>query len=281
MSEPRQFRWRTWAAVLLLILLPVLGYLVIRSDASPDNQRRVKKAPAAQTAPAPPPAPSPAPTAVERRQLIEAAARAASAYAAGQPPSSENMLLAGRRFILRLPFGCAGAAPEPDALGSAGWHYDLETQTLRAQVTPQVWTEAPWAAAAASQPFEAAEGFWITRPWSFAETCPAPSPGSAEQPSSPETLGIARFFEPGSRRSARRNGEAYSFSRKVPPGQAPGPQGLRLLIEGRLSVDPSRSPVGCWAASPDQRPICIFNARFDRVAITDASGERVFAEWKD
>lgn len=282
MTEARGPRWRAWTAALLLLALPLLGYLLIRSEAPTAEPETVVRSPAPEPIVRATPAQLVRPSALGRVELIEAAREASGAYAAQLAVPSDNIALAGRRFVLRLPFGCNGPAQDAEELGSSGWHYDPETQTLRAQVTPEVWTESPWALAASGQPFEAAEGFWIARPWSPSDSCPVPSAGALLDQASPaQTFGIARFFEPGSSRAARRNGEAYRFSKKVAPEQAPGAQGLRLLIEGRLSVDPSRQPIGCWAASPDVRPVCVFNARFDRVAITDASGRTVFSEWKD
>jgi hypothetical protein len=282
MSEARGPMWRAWTAALLLLAVPFLGYFMIRSEAPAVKPEPVVRSPAPQpTARATTVTPV-RPSVLGRVELLKAAREASGAYAAQLPAPSDNVALAGRRFVLRLPFGCAGPAQDAEELGPNGWHYDADTQTLRAQVTPEVWTESPWALAASGQAFEAAEGFWIARAWSPSDTCPArPAVASPDQAAPPQTLGVARFFEPGSSRAARRNGEAYRFSKKVAPEQAPGAQGLRLLIEGRLSVDPSRQPIGCWAASPELRPVCIFNARFDRVAITDASEKTVFSEWKD
>ena len=282
MSEVRGPRWRAWTAALLVLALPLLGYLMIRSEQPTVKSEPIARSPAPQPTAQATPALPVRPSVLERAELMNAAQKARGAYAAQLPAPSDNVALAGRRFVLRLPFGCAGPAPDSEELGLNGWHYDPETQTLRAQVTPEVWTESPWAVAASGQAFEAADGFWIARPWSPSDACPGrPASSSADQAAPPQTLGIARFFEPGSSRAARRNGKAYRFSKKVAPEQAPGDQGLRLLIEGRLSVDPSRQPIGCWAADPEVRPICVFNARFDRVAITDPSGEIVFSEWKD
>lgn len=282
MSEARGPRWRTWTAALLLLALPSLGYLLIRSEAPTEVTNPAVRTPAPQSALPPKPAEPVRPTILGRAELIAAAAEAAAAYAAQRSPSANNIALAGRRFVLRLPFGCDRPAEDTKELGTAGWHYDAETQTLRAQVTPEVWTDTPWARAASSQTFEAAEGFWISRPWSTAETCPAlPIAASPDQGAAPQTLGIVRFFEPDSSRAARRNGQPYRVSKKVVPEQAPGGDGLRLLIEGRLSVDPSRQPIGCWSANPDARPICVLNASFDRIAITDASGQTVYSEWRD
>jgi hypothetical protein len=266
---------------MLLILVPVFGFLMLRPSARAPQAVAIPS-PAPTSLPTPAPAPA-SPSVLGRTELIEAAARAASAFAAGQPAPPENIRLAGQRFALRLPFGCGGPVSDENELGPAGWFYDAETQTLRAQVTPEVWSETPWAVAGSGgRPFESAEGFWIARPWSPSDDCPARrSDGAPGQQASPQTLGIARFFEPGAPRAERRNGAAYQLSKNVTPANAPGPSGLRLLIEGRLSVDPSRQPVGCWSATSENRPVCVFNARFDRIAITNPSGETVFAEWKN
>lgn len=282
MTEPRGPRWRAWTAALLILVLPLVVYVLTGSETPDPEPKAVVPSPAAQATTTATPVRTVASSTLGRADLIEAAQRAADAYAARKSTPAANFDLAGKRFSIRLPFGCGGPASGPDDLGAAGWHYDPETETLRAQISPEDWTEALWARAASGQPYEAAEGFWIARPWSSSNECPAPAAGvSPGQAASAQTLGIARFFEPGSSRAARKSGEAYRFSKKVSPENAPGVQGLRLLIEGRLSVDPSRQPIGCWSASPDARPICVFNARLDRIAITDPSGEAVFSEWTD
>jgi hypothetical protein len=289
-TEPRGPRWRAWAAIGLLVSVPAVAFLVLEPAAEPPAP-----VPAPEVSPtlrrtAPPVLPQPQ-AALGRAELIEAAARAASAFAAGAPVPAANVALAGRRFVLRLPFGCAGPSPQPagDDGGNgaeeprAGWSYDAESQTLRALVTPETWTSAPWISShARNQRFEAVEGFWINRPWVRAETCPAAAIDTqdAAEPSR-QTLAIAQFFEPGSKRAARRNGQPYRVSTKVAPEDAPGDQGLRLAIEGRLSVDPSTQPIDCWASSADQRPVCVIRARFSHVAITGPTGDTVYAEWRD
>ncbi len=282
MTEPGGPRWRAWTAAILILVLPFVVYLLIGSETPDAEPKAAVASPAAQATTTAAPVRPAAPSTLGRADLIEAAQRAADAYAARTAAPATNVGLAGKRFSIRLPFGCGGPAPRPDDLGAAGWHYDPQTETLRAQVSPEDWTEAHWARAASGQPYEAAEGFWIARPWSTSNECPAPAAGiSPDQAAALQTLGIARFFEPGSSRAARKSGDAYRFSKKVSPENAPGVQGLRLLIEGRLSVDPSRQPIGCWSANPDARPICVFNTRLDRIAITDPSGGTVFSEWTD
>lgn len=279
MSSKRGSLWRPVLAVLLLLAIPLLTFILIRRDAAPQEPQPASEVTEKPIAPASPPA---APQMVGRAELVAAAVRAASIFGSTEPSPPENIKLAGQRFTLSLPFGCSGPTPTEAELPRNGWSYDAKTETLRGQVSPEVWTDAPWAAAAsAEEPFEEAEGFWIARPWSNLEGCPPAYEKAGASLPSPQTVAIARFLNPGSKRSAKRSGEAYRFSKKVAPDKVPGAAGLRLVIEGRLSADPSKQPLGCWSDSPDVRPICVFNARFDRVAIVDGASKTVFAEWND
>jgi hypothetical protein len=178
-----------------------------------------------------------------------------------------------------------------------GWSYDADEGTLRVKVTPEVWTDAPeLEQIAAGVAFEAAEGFWIRRPWQRADICPAklatpqpePSPSgspSAEATSPPlppvrQTLGIVELFEPGTKREERRNGRAYEAVEKVAPNEIALDRGLRLVVEGRLVAFDKDKAIGCWSPSPDRRPVCLIRVRFDRIAITGPTGDHVLAEWK-
>jgi hypothetical protein len=267
-------------AIALLLAIPLLAVLLVRPASEPEDLQSASE-PIADPTEILPDTPAAA-RLIDRAELISAAGRASRALGSPEPPPAENIRLAGQRFALYLPFGCDGSAPADADLPPNGWSYDPETGTLRGQVTAEVWTDTPWAqVAAGGQPFEGAEGFWIDRPWSKFAGCLSAAPKAGLAAPSPQTIGIARFSDPESTRSAKRDGQAYRFSKKVAPEDVPGNEGLRLVVEGRLSVDPSRQPVGCWSEHPDVRPICIFNVRFDRIAITDASGKTTFAEWKD
>ena len=326
MNEERPFNWRALVAAIVFVGGVAGALFLLWNDPPPalDNAVRAVESPVKQITPTPP---------LTREELIEAAARAASAYASGAPTPPANGILVGRRFTMVLPFGCEGPLPEEaESEPAAFWRYDSEQERLRAQVSPDIGAEAPAVrAAAGDMRFEAAEGFWIERPWLRSTDCPVPPPplpepapeeaagtGKAAPPPAPtqsaarpsaaptsgqasqgsevgsaasapapqpparrHTLGIVEYFDPGSRRATRRNGRAYSLVRNVAAGEIALDRGLRLVVEGRLGELPSGQPVGCWSETMDRPPVCLISAQFSRVAITDASGERVLAEWRD
>jgi hypothetical protein len=121
--------------------------------------------------------------------------------------------LVGRRFGLRLPFGCTGPAAE--AAAGASWVYSADRRSVRIVVRPETWTgSALIQAIAAPETYEAVEGFWVTRPWLLSEDCPAlPTDPTTTTPSasSPETLGLGVFFEEGGSRVARRDQRPYEI----------------------------------------------------------------------
>jgi hypothetical protein len=256
---------------------------------------------------------APAPP-LTRADLIDAAARAADAHARGVPLLAEDSELAGRRFTLRLPFGCVVPA-EADSEASMGWSYEPEEQTLRVLVAPNVWTDAgPVRKAAKGLDYEAAEGFWIERPWLRTGDCPVwPQPSLVASATSetvkgnqvvavtsPEaeqavegvpapalqldeaqrTLALVEYFKPGSRRAARRNGKPYTVVAKLAPSEIDLTRGLRVVVTGRLVPFGSRSAIACSGIDVDKRPLCLISAEIDRVAITDASGQRTLGEWE-
>ena len=287
MTDRRTSGWRAWAAAGIFVGLVVAGVLITRPAPEPAPR------PVATPTPTPiiPAIPQPLPP-LSRGDLIDAANLAASSFASGeQRPASD---LPGRRFALSMPFGCAGPAADLKNVPT-GWSYDADEGALRAKVTPEVWTEAPvLKAIAAGATFEAAEGFWIERPWQRTEACPAkvvaPQPGPIGTPApeleptaSPparQTLGLVELFEPGTKREDRRNGRPYQAVKGIESGELPLDRGLRLVVEGRLVALANGHAIGCWSPSPDLRPVCMINVRFDRIAITGPTGEHVLAEWK-
>lgn len=183
---------------------------------------------------------------------------------------------------------------------------------MRVWVTPNVWTDAaPVRAAAEGLEYEAAEGFWIERPWLRSGDCPvSPQPSesidlaaepvegnqsgpevttneagpAADPTASPpvaarKTLALVELFEPGSRRAARRNGRPYTIVTKLAPGEIDLSKGLRVVVTGRLAPLRQGAPVACNGTLIDERPLCLIGTEIDRVAITDASGQRVLGEW--
>ena len=297
-------RWRGWIAAGLFILVSALALLMFRPSGRPSPPAETAKElpPAAETptVPAPPPP-------LTRADLIQAASLAADAHASGKPPPVENASLVGRRFVFQLPFGCEGPGLTSGA-AAASWSYDEEQEILRAEVTPEDWTDAPLLRELARERvFDAAEGFWIRRPWISSADCPVrklPSGEGASTPANgtdsllsteaepggklpvppppaPETLGIVELYAQDAPRSARRNGRPYRLTAKVTPGELDLSKGLRLVIEGRLVELAGGQPIACRQDSPGHRPLCLISSQRTRIAVTDASGERVLAEWID
>lgn len=260
--------------VLRAVRTVALAALLAACSPRPQTAAPERPAPPAAAEPSAAVAP-PAPPALGRAEILAAAGAAAAAYAAGEPYPSAAAALAGRRFVLRLPFGCYG--PAPDA--GAGYVFDAEKGTLKLTVRPQVWTDAPWVRELVGAPeAEAIDGFWIRRPWMTAEACPAVggAPGAA---TAPETVGLVRVFEPGASRLARRGGRPYEVTEKAEDGAPPGQGGFRLVLEGRVMEPASGQPVRCRGDGPDVRPVCLLLVDFDRVAMEDARG-RQLAEWR-
>lgn len=210
---------------------------------------------------------------LQRADLIRLASAAADA-AAGGPKLEDD--LAGRRFVIRIPFGCGG--PAADAEAPFGWSYDREQQTLRVRVTPQQWAEVPWVAGRLQQrEVESVEGFWLPRPWTRSEACPAQQQASPGERAS--SLGIAHFFAAGSSRVGR--GEALELVERIPPEELRAGAGFLLLLEGRVARVPGgEETVLCHSTGAYERPICLVAAEFDRVAIENPATQQTLAQWQ-
>lgn len=241
-------------------------------------------------APTPPPvevAPPVAPPSpvLDRQGLLEGIARAASDHAAGVRADGVDPLV-GRRFAVRLAFGCGGLPAGRDGL--AQWAPTESGDGIRLSLTPEDWKDAPPVAGPGEEHWEAVEGFWISRPWMQGDACPAISAAkSAAAPetaaASPQTAGLAAVFETGGSRLSRRNGRAYAFTVRPPAGQAEAvvPEGgWQVVLEGRIVGFPDGRAVRCRSAGPDQRPVCVAAVKLDRVAFAAADGTTVLSEWR-
>lgn len=243
-----------------------------------------------------PVAPLAPPPPLTRAELINAMAQAASVHAAGATVQGSDPLV-GRRFSLRLPFGCGGPAPiGTPADGLAQWTWGPDQETIRLSMTPGDWTAAPVMQGAVVVPdaedtdatpdgnaWEAVEGFWIARPWLATDACPASRlNASISAPASPETTGIAAVFPQAGSRVARRDGRAYTHTVRA-AGDAPlspPAAGYRLRLEGRIVAFPDGRATACVAYSPDQRPTCVAAVQLDRVAFENGSSDETLSEWR-
>ena len=182
--SPRSGRLALAGALAAAIAVGGTGFLLGR--ATTERTQVVVAPPAA--IPVPVPKPEPAPSGVlGRSDLIALAAAAADAAAAGRDPGREVAEASGRRFELRLPFGCDGAARE-GSNAAMRWRYDARDQALRIHVGPMTWTAQDWWGANAAPDIEAIEGFWIARPWTSSEACPADDGRPAASGAEPVTL---------------------------------------------------------------------------------------------
>jgi hypothetical protein len=234
-------------------------------------------------APRAPPAPVLAAPPLGRGQLLAAARAATAAYAAGQPAPAGQTDLVGRRFEVRIPFGCSGPQAEP-AGAQAWWNYDSARQTLTLAARPVDWTAAPPVPLVTGADVEAVEGFWLPRPWTDAETCPPRAAGPLAAPArlvppTPQTLGVASVFRAAGSRVLRRGARPYQVVRKVSPDDLAAVGEFHLVLSGRVAAIRDGQPVACRAETSDQRPVCLIAVEFDRVAFEDAAGDAL-AEWR-
>ena len=234
---------------------------------------------------------------LDREALLLAAMRAASAFAAGADDSVEQRRLAGKRFELRLRFGCGG----PDAADEGrGWRFDAKQRTMRLKVAPDISGDDPVAAAIAGDAFETIEGFWLRRPWLLTAVCPA-APATvqaeADAPAKPKPeaatvaeaapaaipmgrrVGIAQFYSESDSRTARRRNRAYESTAVLAADEQPSPKGYDFVLSGRVRMLPDRRAVACVADGPQVPPSCIVSVHVDRAWIERADNRKLIAEW--
>ena len=278
--SPRSSRLALAGALVFAIVVGGAGFLLGRSTTEP---AQVVVAPPAAT-PVPKPVPEPASSGVlGRAELIALAAAAADDAAAGRTPDPEVAEAAGRRFELRLPFGCGGPAGE-ESNAAMRWRYDAEDQALRIQIDPVTWTAQDWWAGDAAADVETIEGFWITRPWTSSESCPTggrPAAPGVEPVTLPgQTLALGQIFSSGGARGGRRNGEPYETTVRVPEGELNASDGFRLRVTGRIARAGGTGPVRCHQpAGAEQRPICLVSVVMDEVAIENPISGKILATW--
>lgn len=263
---------------LILAAAAALGLSGCGEAPQPANDTAsVQPANAATETVLPVPLPVPLPD-LTRRDLIAAAAAAADAVAAGTPVPAASAGLLGRRFAIRLPFGCEG--PQPAEAAWASWNVNPDSGALKLSARSELAADDPWLRAiAAVTPFEAVEGFWIRRPWTSAETCPPPTAGSPAA-AEPETLALVELFGADASRTRQRGGRPYTATVKLDGKDASAPHRYRLLLEGRVEGFSDRQPVHCAQETPGNRPRCAIAVEFTRVAFESMADASIAAEWR-
>lgn len=269
--------------------------------------------------PAAPAEPAPPPTVVldstlNRAALLAALTEAGTALADGQ---TRDAALTGRTVSVRLPFGCGGAATVTGEAGGLPRLVRNADGSLTLTVTPEDLVASslvPATREGAVDKWEAVEGFWIARPWSGLDACPAstapvalvpaPSPlqTSDKTPAEGKTTatkmvedvvtpplvqpersaGLAAVFEAGGSRLGRRQGQAYVHVIRGEKGVAPtpAPRGYALRLEGRLTAFADGKAVHCVQKDAESRPVCIAALRLDRLAFEDGATGALLSEWR-
>lgn len=251
--------------------------------------------------------PRPAPP-MDRADLLTAVAQAASATASGVDDSADQRSLAGSRFELRIRFGCRG--PAPDLSESVfGWSFDREDRTLRVKASPTISSDEKMVQQFAGEDVEAAEGFWIPRPWLLEPVCPAaaavrPAPAEPEAKADSEgqqtaevlapvddeqesqapppawpKVGIVQFFTDTDPRTRRHGMRPFETVKTLGAGEALSSQGFNLVISGRLRALPGQRVIVCVSRGADNPPDCIISARIDRVRLERPDTKEILAEW--
>jgi len=289
MDEPslRKSRLALAGGIAAALAVGGTGFLIGRGTSprsvEPVAVRQVAAAPAAAREPVVPP--TPGNSVLARADIMTLAAQMADAVASGQAIPKAVADAAGQRFELRLPFGCGGpAGAESDA--AMRWRYDETDKALRVHVAPVVWTRADILdAAGQATAADAVEGFWIARPWTASEACPAtrdnPAPDGTEPVTLPgQTLAIAQFFDGDGARQGQRNGKPYETVVRLQPDELQAERGFQLRIAGRIADIPGQGPVSCrQPAGAEQRPICVVGVTMDEVAIDNPRTGKTLATW--
>lgn len=278
---------RRRALIAPLVIFLILAAIILVAIAIQAQRMRQRAAPPAPAPPAAAPAVNLAlpPPPLSRADIVRDAKVAASAYASGAAPTLAKSPLIGRRFVVRIPFGCNGPGMAPPA-AQADVEFDPATNVVKLTARPAVWTSLPALQDLPSaSKIETVEGFWIPRPWVDSEACPpvrdTPLPATPT-PAAAQTVGLARIFQKGGSRVLLRGDKPYQFSLKTPKDDAGAlSHAYRLVLEGRLVGYGDGQASHCWSESPDHRPICLYAVEYDRVAFEDAATGQTLAQWRE
>ena len=226
--------------------------------------------------------------------MLQAVAIAASATALGQDDINAQRGLDGKRFDVRIRFGCTTVVAAPFNV-----RFGEEDRTLRVRAAPDMTLKDPAVAPLSSQSIEAVEGFWLRKPWLLQDGCPVMSnpqrttetkpavsqtprvvTGNAARPAVySQRVGIAQFFTEADSRTSRREARPYDLSKVLAENEAPSPVGYNLVLSGRLRRLPDGRVISCRVADVDAPPECVVSAEFDRVRIENPGTRNILGEW--
>ncbi len=258
-----------------------------RDDGQQDSTANTANAARQQTVPELPiPAPQPP---LNREQLLLAAIRAASDFAAGVDDTQRQKELAGKKFQFQIRFGCAG----PGTPGTPfGWTLNEKTGALKVRAAPTLSLDDSPVRAIAGEAFETVEGLWVERPWLLGATCPRSGAAAAAKPAGEETaaatpkpiedvghsVGIAQFFTATGSRTMRRSGRPYEATKRLETGDEPA-GGFDIILSGQLAPLPNGQVIACTEGQDRERPACIISVEFGRIWIERADTHEQIAQW--
>lgn len=208
---------------------------------------------------------------LDRQGLLIAMIQASSAAILGINDAKQQEALKGRRFEIRMRFGCPGATSALDRR----WHHDKASDALRVSVRPDIDQELESAPAegAAELPAQHERGFLVPRPTLLSTGC-ASAEYATVQATTPLRFGIVQRTDPQGAR-ARQMLDSYEVTKKIAPESVPT-QGLDLVIRGRLEAG-GGGPIRCMPRGGMVE--CLALSTIDLVSIEDPSNGRLIAEW--
>jgi hypothetical protein len=259
---PQRLKWLlpASAALVAIFILPACHR---EREAAPAEH---KAAPPSKPA-KPPPTPI-RDDSLDRQAMILASLHALTNAALGHPDADTQRDLRGRKFSVRIRFGCPGAT-DPDR----SWSYDDKKKVLRVKVRSTLSDGAIPASDLLAKEYQGMVGFALGKPWLLGAGCPV-SGFDAVAPSEPVIV-IAQLFTKGDSRVQRPQRD-YGLTKQVEPEEQPT-QGLDLVISGRLAELADGRPIHCAAAQG--APACILSARIDRVAVENPVSGDLLGEW--
>ena len=234
----------------------------------PDNDPPPQKAPTITEVKSKPPLLPQPQTPLDREGMILAALRAATAAALGEDDATAQADLKGRRFEVRIRFGCSGS----NVQAGSGWTHDAAKGVLRARVRADVNSTVLEASDFIDGSYEGAVGFFLRRPWMLADGCPDPRFAAMSQG---PAIAITQLFTADDSR-VQRPETVYEAVAQVMPNELPS-KGLNLVLSGRLKAFADGRAIRC--AATDGPPACIISSVIDRVAIEDPIRNVTLAEF--
>lgn len=223
-------------------------------------------------APEPPPLP-PAPLMLDRQALLIEAFKARSAAATGDAVSGEQEELDNRRFTFRIRLACSFAPKGSDGMREAV--FDAEARRVSLSIAPDISLDIPFVAGTAGEGVEAAEGFWVRRPWLLTPSCA----GDGEQAA--REIGLVQYYSAEEPRTARRGGRPYEATVTLAEGtEATAPGSWDLVLAGRLRKRPDGRVISCRPPAEGAVPACLVSVEFENVAIEEVATGAIVARWE-